>query len=363
MPDFPNAIDYEQLVADYNTSLNSVLRGFRPKFDFLELWVPDADPIRSVKNLVESARDQGQQSLSLFFSQAVLKQFDFAALREALKPYGAVESEDSAGGKTLYLNRKAANGRSDDAIDPLYIARIMKAFRNLAHQGSILEDGDNLLIRSTKDGISLFGAVHTATHTIRRARFSGTNKTVEAGLLEGLCEIIEGLPIQEAADHGIIKLEHEFRQKSAERGVKGISNLFNYPPMFDLPRILMRDLYDTYIKKTGYRPGDNFYHPSVSQKWKAVPDQEKAVAISAVFQQLLKKKGTPYSGLPLELHVMGIELHHKVNVGIQGDVAPAVRAKLYMDFETELRNELEQGIEVFSQNVTDHNSIRRLKVN
>ncbi len=363
MPDFPHAIDYEQLVADYNTSLNSVLRGFRPKYDFLELWVPDSDPIRSVKNLVESARDQGQQSLSLYFSAAVLIQFDFAALREALKPYGALEDESSAGGKTLYLNRKAANGKSTDEIDPLYIARIMKAFRSLAHQGSILEDGDNLLIRSTKDGISLFGAVHTASHTIRRARFSGTNKTVEAGLLEGLCEIIEGLPIQEAADHGLIKLEHEFRLKPGERGVKGIVNLFNYAPMFDLPRILLRDLYETYVKKTGYRPGDNFYHPSVSQKWKAVPDQEKAAAISGVFAQLLQKKGTPYSGLPLELHVMGIELHHKLNIGIQGDVSPAARAKLFMDFETELRQELDPSMEVFSQNVKDHNAIRRLKVN
>ncbi len=362
MPDFPHAIDYEQLVADYNTSLNSVLRGFRPKFDFLELWVPDSDHIRSVKNLVESARDQGQQSLSLFFTKAVLKQFDFNALKDALKTYGAIEDETSAEGRTLFLNRKAANGKTTDEIDARYIARIKKAFRSLAHQGSILEDGDNLLIRSTKDGISLFGAINTASHQIRRARFSGTNKTVEAGLLEGLCEIIEGLPIQEASDHGLIKLEHEFREPSAGRGVKGIVNVFNYPPMFDLPRVLLRDLYETYVKKTGYRPGDNFYHPSVTQKWKAVPDQEKATAISGVFKQLLKKKGTAYSGLPLELHVMGIEHHHKLNIGIGGDIAPAVRAKLYMDFETELRRELDPGMEVFSQNVKDHNAIRRLKV-
>jgi hypothetical protein len=351
-------INYESLVRDYNESLNSVLRGFRPKLEFLELWVPDADHLRSVKNLVESARDQGHESISLFFSQAILKELNLDALVKQLQAYGKVEQEAASGGKTLHLNR-AAGGKKAADINPLYEEKITELSENLTHQGSILEDGDNLLIRSTKDGISLFGAINTSNHTIHRARHSGTNKTVEAGLLEGLCRIIEGLPIQEAFEHGIIKLEHQTRSQEV-RSVKGIANVFNYPAIFELPSKLLRDLYETYVQKTGYKSADNFYHPAVTQKWKAVPEAEKITAMSKVFDHLLKGEGTPYSRLPLELHVMGIEGHHKVNIGIQGDVAPEARAKLYMDFEKALRAELDPGIEVFSQNIKDRNAIRRM---
>lgn len=356
-------IDYEKLVRDYNDSLNSVLRGFRPAYDFLELWVPDDNHILSVKNLVESARDQGHAEISLYFSPAVLKEVDIDALAKEIKAYGTVELEPEAGGKILHLNKTAGKGKTMDDIDPLYKEKILEFYGDLQHQGSILEDGDNLLIRSTKDGISLFGAINTHNHTIHRARHSGTNKTVEAAVLEGLCRVIEGLPIQEADEHGLIKLEYLLKGQAKEkRGVQGIVNVFNFPPMFKLAQVLMRDLYATYIKKTGYKPGDNTFHPPVSQKWKAVPEAEKVAAVSKVFEHLLKKEGTPYVGKPLELHVMGIELHHKINVGINGEIAPAARAKLYMDFETELRRELDPGLEVFSQNVTDHNAIRRLKV-
>ncbi len=357
--DHHEVIDYEKLVNDYNDSLNSVLRGFRPKYDFLELWVPDANPISSVKNLVESAINQGHCAVSLFFSAEVLEQINFDALCKEMKSYGPIEQESTAGGKTIHLNRIEGKIKSSEMIDPLYKENIIELYESLAHQGSILEDGDNLLIRSTTEGVSLFGAVHVASHTIHRARFSGTNRTVEAALLEGLCRIIEGLPIQEAADHGLIKLEYMLRDKSQARGVKGIANVFNYPPIFKMAQTLVRDLFATYIKKTGYKVVDNFYHPAISQKWKALPESDKSEAVTKVFEHLLKKEGGPYGKYAVTLNILGIELHRRININIQGELPAETRAALYMDFEKELRKELEPSIEVFSQNIKDHNAIRR----
>jgi NifU-like protein involved in Fe-S cluster formation len=355
------AINYEDLVREYNLSLNSVLRGFRPKYDFLELWVPDANHLRSVKNLVESALDQNHKTFSLYFSPAILKEIEWDKLVQELEKICKVEQKSEGGGKMLHLNPvKGAVKSSADEIDPLYREKILETYQSLAHQGSILEDGDNLLIRSNKEGISLFGAINTKDHTIHRARFSGTNKTVESALLEGLCAIIEGLPIQEAFDHGVLKLEYRLRDPKQKRPVAGIINVFNYPPMFELPLYLMRELYATYIKKTGYKPGDNFYVAPVGAEWKSKSEAEKAASIAHVFESLLQIPGRPYYRLPVKLHIISIDFHFKISFAIEGEIDPVTRSKLYMDLEVAVRKELEPRIEIYSQNVRDLNSIRRL---
>ena len=348
-----DVIIYEELVKEYNESLNSVLRGFRPKYDFLELWVPESDAALSLKSLVEAADGQNQKSLSIFLGKATLAALNLDALVKDLQRFGKVEQVSENGGKTLHLNRAAGTSELEkikEEIHPLYREKILELFGDRRHQGSILEDGDNLMIRSNKDGISLFGAIDTHNHRIARARFSGTNKVAESALLEGLCRIIEGIPIQEACDHAIIKLEYQTRDKTQARPVSGIVNVFNYPPMFELPLKLMRDLFATYVSKTGYQPSDNYYAPSPSPQWTALSDQEKMAAIVKVFREMLAKKGAAYSGLALELEISQIDFH-KVYAAIRGEIAMPVKAKLYMDLERTLREEVEATLQIFSENI------------
>ena len=48
-------IDYEALVESYNDRLLNQLRSHGVDHAFLEMWVPDEDPVNSILNMVEAA--------------------------------------------------------------------------------------------------------------------------------------------------------------------------------------------------------------------------------------------------------------------------------------------------------------------
>jgi len=59
-----NLVDYDQVTRGYETGLNTQLRGFRGGTRFLEHWVHDPDPVKSIVNMIEAAetslRDRGR---------------------------------------------------------------------------------------------------------------------------------------------------------------------------------------------------------------------------------------------------------------------------------------------------------------
>lgn len=64
--------DYEQLVAAFNHSLNTQLRGHGSENRYLETWVPDEDPVKGILNMVESALSAGCDELRIAFSPALI---------------------------------------------------------------------------------------------------------------------------------------------------------------------------------------------------------------------------------------------------------------------------------------------------
>jgi hypothetical protein len=58
-------LDYEQLVADFETKLVTQLRKFGADANYLEMWVPDQDPVKSILNMVEAAEAYGQDEIAV----------------------------------------------------------------------------------------------------------------------------------------------------------------------------------------------------------------------------------------------------------------------------------------------------------
>ena len=48
--------NYEDLLTDYDHSIENKLRGFRQTFEMLDLWVPDEDHEKRILNLIESVQ-------------------------------------------------------------------------------------------------------------------------------------------------------------------------------------------------------------------------------------------------------------------------------------------------------------------
>ena len=76
-PDMTNVkavFDYEPLMADFNQKLNTQLRSHGADSEYLEAWVPDEDPVKSMLNMVESAFASGCQEMKIRFAATTMNE-------------------------------------------------------------------------------------------------------------------------------------------------------------------------------------------------------------------------------------------------------------------------------------------------
>jgi len=65
-------LDYEFLVADFETKLVTQLRNFGTSAEYLEMWVPDENPVKSILNMVEAAEAFGQNEIAIRVTAAIM---------------------------------------------------------------------------------------------------------------------------------------------------------------------------------------------------------------------------------------------------------------------------------------------------
>jgi len=80
-------LDYEALMADFNQKLVTQLRGHAADNEYLETWVPDEDPVKSILNMVEAALSSGLDEMQIRFAAATMTERQRA---ELLKEVGAI---------------------------------------------------------------------------------------------------------------------------------------------------------------------------------------------------------------------------------------------------------------------------------
>lgn len=73
-------LDYEALTADFNDKLMTQLRGHGADNEYLETWVPDEDPVKSILNMVEAAQSSGLEAMNIHFAAATMTETQRAAL-------------------------------------------------------------------------------------------------------------------------------------------------------------------------------------------------------------------------------------------------------------------------------------------
>jgi hypothetical protein len=86
-------IDYEALVESYNDRLLNQLRSHGVDHAFLEMWVPDEDPVTSILNMVEAAEADGTAGFSLRLRPETLSREGYGVLAETIRPIASIETE------------------------------------------------------------------------------------------------------------------------------------------------------------------------------------------------------------------------------------------------------------------------------
>lgn len=348
----PPIICYEALVSAYATSLTTVLRGFKSAeaFEFLETWVPDDDPGRSIFGIIEAAKDAGLPSLVIGVTQETLQGLDVARLSEQTGRIGQLHVERNGPGADLKVSFQRQPPTVD--IHPAYRERLRPWLERCAHQGALAPDAGRVLAQASADGVTLAVLADPATHVVERAAYQGTVTRVQRGLLEILCEGLVGHPVLEGSDHAAIRLEYALRDPAQPPPVPGVVTPQNADPVFALPLQLIRAAFAEYRRITGYQDTRNMYDRATSPAWRALAPAQRAARL----QEAISRH--PDGGGVRVLRLDGLE---RVVLVFSEPADPEEKPRRLLRLEAHLKAAIEPALHIYLEPKWDENRPRQTK--
>jgi hypothetical protein len=385
-----NVVDYDQVTGTYESGLNTQLRGFRGGARFLEHWVHDPDPVKSIVNMIEAADTAGLGDVTVVLGARTQATVDMARLDKLAAELGQVAKEEQPGGLALTvrftrlppapsgLGAEARDraGRAREARDarlaaaaravvprpaaaglhPVYreaAARILA--QPLTREGSLEAPAGSERFEAGRDGWLLGVLVDPGSHRVRVARHRGARGDTRA-LLEALCVIMEDKPLLECADHAVIRLEHRLRDRARPRPVAGVVTPESVEPAFAPLTAAVRELLAGYRRRTGYAETDNRYDPEPSPGWRALTAEERKTRIQEALDALVARRGLQVG----DVVCTRLDRVARATVLFRAELPAQQKALLMMDLERGLKATVEPVIHLYQEEMHDRNKIRRL---
>jgi hypothetical protein len=199
----------------------------------------------------------------------------------------------------------------------------------------------------------LWAAVDSGSHFIEQAGFSGSPNAVWLGLLEAACRLLEGVPLVEASDHVVIRLEALLRDETSPPPVRGAILPRNAGESFVAVQRLVRDLVARYRSETGFSDVDNMFDEPVADSWLRSTNERRLEAARAALG-LVADAG--------DLEIARLEGLRRLVVQFGDDLKdPAEQQSLLVKAEHHLRKALHTPLQLVLEVKADKNVIRQLE--
>lgn len=375
-------VDYDRLVADYHAHLVETLRGFGPAADFLDLWVPDEDPLRSLANMLDAARAGGCPALEIAVGAAQARSLDRTALNTMAAGFGVAEiTTQPEGGLCLTIRfdgsaapmavRPTASSAAADPLRPLplsaapaprrdipaaFAAAITAAIAADQTADRAAEPPAGLVCgRGEADGAAMV-VWFDGDGTVHQASQEGAANEGVRGVLAALCRVIVGLPAQEAADHGVIRLERALRDFSQPPPVPGVVTPAAASPLFVTAERLLRGAIADWRARTGTPVTGNSYDEGPRPGWRALDDAGRRALLVSACGDYARSEG----GGAADAEVMAIEYDVRVLIRFHGGLAAGDRQRTLMALERHVKRLVDPRLELHFEPAGDANRIRRL---
>jgi hypothetical protein len=331
-------INYRELVNAYYENLNENLRHFRGGPGFLETWVHDEDHARSLLAILDLAQAEGVEELEIELPQDI--SFSFEWLRREAASLGRVELKNS----TLYFKRGENSGPEDifSSVLPAYRAALLEAEKSLTHalDGNLPPAPGETWRSACMDQIRLHLRVNS-DGLITAARHESTG--IYRPLLDRFAALLLQRPLQEGAEHGVIRLERALRSPQEAAPVKGVVTPENSDPLFLVPLKLIRELVA--------EGGRNTWRDPLPAHWLSLPREDKEKKAAEALTQTLRDLGVPDPGVEL------VEVKNDRRFVVTYPSSPANKYWHYhlIDLERALRGRLGFELELQLEDIADRN--------
>jgi len=213
-----------------------------------------------------------------------------------------------------------------------------------------------LMVSGAEDGIRLSLTIDSGSSRliVREARHDGAGDTKTARVLDALCAIIVGRPLQEAADHGVIYVMAALPADCAP--IVGIRTPRNAGPAFTLAERLVRQAHAAARQHFDIDHRENAWYLRPDTDWVMKDEAARVAVIKSVVTDFLRTQSLGED----DIFLSRIERGTRVTVGFASTVTYAMKPKLMLALEQQLRRETGNPLELFVEEMKDANKIRRL---
>ena len=387
-------INFDEITSNYESGLVDKLRHFGLEGEFLETWVPDPNPVKSVINLADSAAeaelgsaielrlprqtiegkilddlvDQLMKTLDVAVDITVehtiivLSGFDKVSEQSLRGTSPRITAEDSTDLDSAKAVTRASIPKAQ--LSPVTTEPVTNSLYDqqsplvISHRTKLQSKEGWCLLEDEHDGLLFQARVDLDSHLIESVAFGGDVPATLEALLEQFCTLITGLPILEAADHGVARLEFALRGSYSQRPVQGIVLPGTVDQRFALLQDVIRNILSKYRRITSYSNASNNYDVGPSKLWLDCSDQERKQRLQAVYAPILRKMGLS----SIEIEILEIEYDVRVLVRFSGQLAKLETDKqaLLMDLEKAMAEQIDGRLELYLEPVRDISTLRRL---
>lgn len=361
----PAPIQYEALVAEFQDGLLNALRSHAASQEFLETWVPDEDPVRSILNMAESAEIAGCAEIAVRVRRDTLPDDRHGELLALLSELGdaAVRSDAETGGDEVLVTVNALGGGSPlQHVHASLLPGVQRRLTAIAYEGSPPE-GEGVIVRvaMTDGSAELAVLADPETHLIRAARHRRSRTPVERALLDVFCAVIEGTPVDDAADHGPIRALAALTDPGAPRPVTGILHPVNADPAFEPVLRLAHQLRDEYRARCGMAERYNEFDPPPAASWTELDHAARIARTADATAAFLTENNRPADWVALlriDDDLQGRPV--RAIVTFSPETPPGDKPDLMRALERRLKRDVEGMLQLYHEQRKDENTIRRL---
>jgi hypothetical protein len=384
-------VKYETLVRAYEQALVDVLRHHSAGEAYLELWVPDEDPVKSILNMIEAAQAAGRDGLAVEVSSRTLSSEQTARLELLAARYGAVtvvpagtsymisvadlrsgpaepaEHATNVPARSPAAKVAVAGGthNSEDAplaeIIPALAPSLVPDQAGLTHEGQLAETENLVLVRVESGQGALAVLADPHTHLIVAARHDSFSSEQRRLVAEMTCRTIEARTVQDAGEHGALLALHRMHGLAGRQPLRGILLPRNGGTAFVVITKMLRELRRRYADAAGIPAAVNVFEPAPSARWQSLPAAEKMRDVQVEIDKFAQARRLSIGVVRaerIEKDLTGHDLRVVISIDTEHSVAdkPAMMRAL----ERQLKAAVEDRLQLYLDPLKDRNKIRRL---
>jgi hypothetical protein len=376
-------IDFNDLLDNYNTNLLDNLRGFGNNEEYLKFYVPGTSSIKSFYNLIDAFVECQQLEFVIFYKQDFFEKklidemnifLEKISINQKIIKDNFINLEIKID-KILYKNfldqkkYKITKGninnikqnkieaknkilvyKSEKKIEQTYLNNIYKIVTNNFFSKKII-DHENLFSGKI-DGFKVNFIIENKI--ITQVFHDCENDKTLKKLLDIFFDICINKNIQEAAEHSVVYLEEKIRIENDQLIKPGIILPSHAGTYFDKLNLIIREVFDEFVKKNKIKFGINKNYFKKSYHWVNLSEEVKIQKIDLVLNEISKKYGL----INQSIIVQSIDSNFRVNLGVDKDFKDLqLKKNILLEVEIKLKK-IDDTLEVFVDEVLDKNRLR-----